>query len=377
MKKGVFIIEDNSEDYQKVKLELLPHDCYSLLDTRSNDEYSKDLSEDEKSSIDIFVETKNGSLRQSENYVLDILQNNQDNLRMIILDLEINGNEEGGRQILKAINTLGDNNNKFAQQIPILILSKVTAKTAIDAVREIMGRCFYLTKENAYGSVNVVRDLISYMVRDFDTKYKKLKFEKRYKVAFSFTGFTINKNKKEVDLRGFIEDIARKLYGEFREERVFYDMDKPHQTASLTPKQLAEKYNDSEYIVVFLSKRYVDKLSKYAKEEWDIIQKLVDEKRVVFVKLDYEIKEDDFKKNLSIEDRIYLDFTAYCSRYNEIMDGEDDRYKTYMYKNFVTQPVIKIAEEAIKYYKEILRIEISEAANLIIRTIKYLDDNRI
>lgn len=376
MKNGILIIEDNAEDYKKIKNLILPLSCVSLLD---QDEDDTDLSEKEIEAINIFSENQNTSLKKSVKFVNEIIQKKQDNLRMIICDLQINGNDQGGTLLIKDIKTLNSSNSGnhwFAQQIPILILSRMTEAKVYEAVLETIGRCLYFTKDAAFESHKVIKDVISFMVSDFDNKFKKQKFEKRYKVALSFTGSTTNEDGEEVYLRGFIEDIARVLYGEYCKDKVFFDVDKKTTTASRTKEELAALYKDSEYIVVFLSKSYVNKTSKWAKEEWSVIKKLVPEKRVLFVKLDSSIKSDDFKKKLCINEVLYDQLVASCSQYNGVIHGEDESYKLYIYENFDKVPVIKIAELAIKKYKDLLDHAVAEAANFIIGSIRRLDIER-
>ena len=368
MKKfGLLIIEDDRAHYQNIKYNILPSNCYSLLDSRRNNK-NLDLSREEIKANGIFKEKEKTSLKKSEKYVEEIIKKNQDSLRMIICDLQINGNDEGGTQLIKAIKNI-DSNNWFAQQIPILILSNMTDDKIAIAVRESIGRCLYFTKKTAFESIDVLKDVITYMVTDFDGKCKKQKYEKPYTVALSFTGSTTNEKGEEVDLRGFIEDIARELYCKYGKDKVFYDVDKKPKTSSREPQELAKFYNNSEFIVVFLSMNYVDKVSKWAKEEWEVIKKLVTEKRVLFMKLDSRVKSDDFENKLGIPELIYTDLTRHCSKYNLVTEGKDDIYRESLSDFYDNKPFAAIPELAIKTYKELLRKDVAQAAKDIIDTI--------
>ena len=187
-KFGVFIIEDEQEDYKKIK-NILPSNCYSLLDSTidvdesnlSTNVNESNLSEEELKAINIFKENQNDSLVKSERYVQRIIKNNLDNLRMIICDLEINGVYNGGIQVIGAIKEIYPTSSKdyqLSQQIPIIFLSKLTDGTTLEAFHANLGQCLYFPKEAAFNitSTYIVKDVIDYMVSDFDNKYKTLKF---------------------------------------------------------------------------------------------------------------------------------------------------------------------------------------------------------
>lgn len=372
-KNGVLIIEDDQADYKRIKYNLLPSNCYSLLDSRRKNK-NFDLSKEEIKANGIFKEKEETSLKKSEKYVEEIIRKNQDSLRLIICDLQINGNDEGGTQLIKAIKNI-DGNNWFAQQIPILILSKMTKKMP-NAVRESIGRCLCFTKRTAYESIDILKDVITYMVTDFDGKCKKKKYEKPYKVALSFTGSTTNEKGEKVYLRGFIEDIARELYSKYGEDKVYYDVDKTPKTSSREPQELAQFYNKSEFIVVFLSMNYVDKVSNWAREEWEVIKKLVTEKRVLFMKLDSRVKSDDFEKKLGIPELIYTDLTQYFLKYNLITEGKLDIYREFLFDIYQKNPLGTIPKQAIKMYKELLRNEVAQAAKDITDIISAFIEER-
>lgn len=372
-KFGVLIIEDNPKDYKSIKYNILPSNCFSVLDSRRKNK-KLDLSGEETKANDLFRETGETSLKQSEKYVVDIIRKHQDSLRMIICDLQINGDDEGGTQLIKAIKNI-DSNDWFARQIPILILSNMTDDKIAIAVRESIGRCLYFTKKAAMKSIDIIKDVITYMVSDFDGKCKKLKYEKPYTVALSFTRSTTNESGEDVYLRGFIEDIAHGLYCLYGKEKVYYDVDNKTKTASRTPKELAKIYNKSEFVVVFLSKSYVDQTSKWVREEWEIIKKLVSEKRVLFMKLDSMVKSDDFEDKLGISELIYIDLTRHCSEYNKIVEGIADRYRE-NFSDFYDGPFSAFAKFAINEYQDFLRQDVAQAAKDIMDTISTFIQER-
>ena len=373
---GVFIIEDNDQHFLSIKNNLLPSNCRSILDP---DNATSSLTEQEKNAISIFQEDHSNSLKKSENFVIATIKEHREWLRLIICDLQINGNNEGGTRLIRAIKhqmisdpTIG----WFAEHIPILILSNMTDKIRIDAFRLAIGSCYSFLKEGAFQSEGIMQEVISNISSNFDTVYNQYRFKKTYKVALSFTGSTTDENGEEIRLRGFIQEVAHKLYEKYQRDRVFYDKEKMPTTASSTKGQLAQFYTDSEYIVVFLSKKYVDKESEWARNEWEVIRTIVQEGRVIFVKLDNTISSDDLEKKLGIETCIYNELVGHCSKYNDVINGKDQEYITYMVKNFDKRPITDLAGIAIKEYQELQSREIEEAAQFIIDTIKEKDDRR-
>ena len=373
---GIFIIEDNRDHYLKIKNSLLPFNCRSILDP----EGSLELSNKEEFALEIFKESLPDSLKKTESFVISTIKQNQEWLRMIICDLQINGVNEGGTQLIRAIKNqlTGDPIvGWFARRIPILILSNMTQRIIIDAFSVAIGSSFSFTKVAAFESPGIIQDLITNMTSNFETVVNQHKFHKTYKVALSFTGSTIDENGKEINLRGFVEDVAHKLYEEYGKDKVYYDYHKKAVSASLTPKKLARIYADSEYVVVFLSKKYVDKESEWVKKEWEVIKPIVPEGKVIFVKLDNSITSEDFQAKLGIDENVYDNLVGPCSRFNSVINGKDEAYRMFMFKYSDIKPVTDLAIIGIKEYQGLLEHEISDAAKDIISIIKSRDEKRI
>lgn len=373
----VLIIEDEKSDFEKIKADVVPQEMLSVFDDADN--ATGGLSEREMDSVAKFKSTEAGALKASMSFIADTLNNHYQDIRVVICDLQINGDDQGGARIIDMIRhnkNLTFSKSWYGENIPIVIISKLEDKDKYRALEMAADNSYFLPKSEALtgdGSA-LLRTIISKMAKRFEDLYRDYESRKKYKVALSFTASNVDADGKELKIRRFIQEIARELDEEYTREKVFYDMNHQEESNGKDKEEFARTYNDAEYIVAFISEGYKDKTSRWSTAEWEVIKNLENrEKKVIYVAIDSTLKEEDFKNCLGIKEVIYKDLLSLCSDYNKLYHAEDEELIQNVKENFYKMSAIQIAAYSIDhYYNHALGI-IKEATSFIVKTINLRD----
>lgn len=376
----VLIIEDEKPDFEKIKADVVPQEMSSVFDDAGNT--AGGLSEREMDSVTKFKSTEAGALKASMSFVTDTLNNHYQNIRVVICDLQINGEDQGGARIIDMIRhskNLTFSKSWYGENIPIVIISKLEDRDRYRALEMAADNSYFLPKSEALtgdGSA-LLRTIISKMAKRFENLYRDYESRKKYKVALSFTASNVDADGKELKIRRFIQEIARELDEEYTREKVFYDMNHQEVSNGKDREIFAQTYNDAEYIVVFISEGYKDKTSRWSTAEWEVIKNLEHrEQKVIYVAIDSTLKEEDFKNCLGIKEVICKDLLSLCSNYNRLYYAEDDETILYAKESFYKMSAIQIAAYSIDHYYNKVPGIIKEAAASIIKTINLRDSEK-
>ncbi len=373
----VLIIEDEKPDYEKIKADVLPQEMMSVFDDADNT--TDGFSEREMDSVTKFKSTQVGALRASMSFIADTLNNHYHDIRVIICDLQINGDDTAGASIIDMIRhstNLTFNKAWYGENIPIVIISKLEDRGRYRALENAADNSFFLPKSEALtpdGSA-LLRTIISKMAKRFENLYGEYESRKKYKVALSFTALNVDADGKELKIRRFIQEIVRELDEEYTREKVFYDMNHQEESNGKDKEIFAQTYNDAEYVVVFISEGYKDKTSRWSTAEWEVIKNLENrEHKVIYVAIDSTLKEEDFKDRLGIKEVIYKDLLSLCSDYNKLYQAKDEEIIQNIKENFYKMSAIQIAAFSIDHYYNHTPGIIKDASTFIINTINLRD----
>lgn len=371
------IIEDEKSDFEKIKVDVVPEEMLSVFDDADNT--TGGLSERETDSVMKFKSTEAAALKASMSFIADTLNNHYQDIRVVICDLQINGDDNAGARIINMIRlskNLTFNKSWYGENIPIVIISKLEDKDRYKALEMAADNSYFLPKSEALTSDGsaLLRTIISKMAKRFEKLYQDYESRKKYKVALSFTASNTDADGKELIIRRFIQEIVRELDEEYTREKVFYDMNHQEESNGKDKEEFARTYNDAEYIVVFISEGYKDKTSRWSTAEWEVIKNLENrEKKVIYVAIDSTLKEEDFKNCLGVKEVIYKDLLSLCSDYNKLYHAEDEELIQNVKENFYKMSAIQIAAYSIDHYYNHAPGIIKEATSFIVKTINLRD----
>lgn len=375
--KRVFIIEDEEADYKIIKNQVIPQGLDTLF--ISDNSVSCEFTDKETDALNMFKSTDENSLHRSMNFIADIIRSNHETIRLIICDLRINANATAGRQIIEMIrNKRIPNFDKdwFCEDVPIVIISRLTDQDKLDAYARATRNCFFLSKDTAFtkDGASLLGSIVYRLAEQFDDSYRKHVAKKRYKIALSFTNSNIAEDGKELKIRSFIQELANGLYAKYSGGRVFYDMDKQEESNAKDKYFFADTYNNAEYVVVFISEGYKNKTSRWSTAEWEVIKSLDMKNKVIFVAIDSTLKESDFKKCLGINEVIYKDMIAWCSQYNQLLNADEAGIINFVKDGYWDRSIAQMMSNAIRRYKEESPKIIKEAVEFIDKTIKIREE---
>lgn len=375
--KRVFIIEDDKADYKTIKNHIIPQDLDSLF--INDDSASCELTDKETDALNVFMSTEENALHRCMTFIADIIRDNYETIRLIICDLRINADDTAGRQIIEMIrNKRIPNFDKdwFCEEVPIVIISRLTDQAKLDAYAKATRNCFFLSKDTAFtkDGASLLGSIVYRLAEQFEDSYKKHVAEKQYKIALSFTNSNIAEDGKELKIRSFIQEVAKGLYANYSGSKVFYDMDKQEESNAKDKDFFADTYNNAEYVVVFISEGYKNKTSRWSTAEWEVIKNLDMKNKVIFIAIDSTLKESDFKNCLGINEIIYKDMIAWCSQYNQLLNADEAEIINFVKDGYWKKSIVQMMAHAIGRFKEESPKIVKEAVEFIDKTIKKREE---
>ena len=291
-----------------------------------------------------------------------MLEKYHEELVAIVCDLRLGRHNSDGVEVIKWIRDYEWNGlnlpEEFLRYIPIIAFSGATIGEDIHTQALQEGATSLVVKKSMLiSSKNKVdrnlRNTLKSQINYFEHVRKHNNNWKDYYIGLSFTGH--NKSDRH---REFVEIIANQLSSKYRRERVFFDQDKLKEgiTPSCSQKKISEIYkNNCKYIIVFLSSDYNTENNLWTKEEWSGIFEYYKKanRNVFFVNLENEVNEDIFKKNLGIDEVIWIPAFEEREKFYKMIDGEDSELDDMFNLLKVSKATImEYNKKCIKKYKE-------------------------
>ena len=355
MNKKILIIEDDYLDYIRIQIKLIPNGFSHGMPFKENGNRQKMkkkflketvlktstvvpeecLTKKEKDFVDL-LRTRD-SFASVKDRVRQIIERHYEDLRLIICDLQICGLDQGGSMLIEYLRK-NDGKDKisiagkpwFMQEIPIIAVTKLDGQQPMASLRAGEKNCLSVKKVDVFDNepaANIFKNIVDREVCRFDDYYAKQEKNKKYKVALSFTG----RNGKEKH-REFVEEIARHLYAEYKQDRIFYDLDKVDtgDTVGLKKEDFTRIYaNECEYIVVCLSEDYASPNSPWTQKEWEGIRLRLNKspKNVIFTCIGDGVTDAKVKKQLLCDPGLWIAANDCRKGFYKMMAGNSQDQK--------------------------------------------------
>lgn len=355
----VLVIEDENDDMQCVKRSL-PYNCSIVTDDphfcklceKGIDGRRLQIKQDDGTKVSVNL----------KEHLDKILAEHYSSLRAIVCDLKLGTDKKGGVKVIKWIRDFAHNNinihSNYLKFIPIIVYTSNTNSSDAERSEALeAGANAFIMKNlkeisNGEGVEEQLRNVLKNNIDYFQYLYSHLQLDsKRYKVALSFTGGSESTRHRE-----FVEEIAHHLYGYYTKERVFYDVDKAEEGATVTRTKddFTKLYGEEcEFVVVCVSEDYNTEDNPWTQKEWEGIHKLYEESRdnVIFVSLEKGLTSDVFKNKFSIENEpIWIDASKSVDNFNKILSGQNHDQKAVLNEIMNSKALLK--EYPLTCYKQ-------------------------
>lgn len=382
----VLIIEDNSDDYLMEK-SLLPSSCVTAYD-ETPDGKEDGFSAEEKEFIAMLIDSTdpnddarfNRSFKKSRECIFEFIKNNEEDLRLIICDYRLNGCNNAGYIFIEKLREADD---WFMKNIPVVVFTGLTDRTPERDALEL--KCFVIQKSDVKDGKDkncssLVNRFFNEKVGAFDKLYRQHINDKRYKVAFSFTGSDYEGTYIEPH-REFVRDVAHIVMRQYG-DKVFYD--EYCDVSGWTMEKFKNVYeNQCNFIVVFLSENYGTPDKKWTEMEWEGIKThfnkdgVCEKENVLFVPIgngvNYENKLE--RLNVSPNHIWYNDGIKAREKYYSILKGASADIKEELMKCFTGESNFEVVLKCfMNEYNEFQKNgELKGVASWIINHIKNHD----
>lgn len=326
----VLIIEDEYRDYEIAK-KLLTGPCVTAYDSPTEEKY-----------ISMLTNTTPGAFVDSCKELLDFIETNKEDIRLIICDYRWNDKDDAGGLFIEQLRKEDD---WFRKNIPVVVFTglsnKLTEKDSFELTFNIVKKENIDRENENYDSkfeVSVKAGL-SQMAENFDKLYQQHINDKPYKVAFSFTGSDYTKSYEEPH-REFVRDVARIVMRQYG-DKVFYD--EYCIVSGWNPKDFKNVYeNQCNFIVVFLSENYGTPDNKWTEMEWEGIKThfnedgVCEKNNVLFVPIGDDVNYENKLERLNVSPNLiwYKDGIKAREKYYSILKGASADIKEELMKCF-------------------------------------------
>ncbi|MCQ2338554.1 MAG: hypothetical protein MJ001_06495 [Paludibacteraceae bacterium] len=380
------IIEDFKKDYLLEK-SLLPSSCVTAYDVTQG--VKGGLSVEERKFITMLKDKTddtnddarfNKSCIKSRECIFEFIKKNKEDLRLIICDYLLNGCNNAGYIFIEKLREADD---WFMKNIPVVVFTGLTDRTPERDALEL--KCFVIQKSDVKGGKDkncssLVNRFFNEKVGAFDKLYRQHINDKRYKVAFSFTGSDYKGTYIEPH-REFVRDVARIVMRQYG-DKVFYD--EYCIVSGWNPEDFKNVYeNQCNFIVVFLSDNYGTPDNKWTEMEWEGIKTHFNEdgvcgkKNVLFVPIGDKVNYENILERLNVSPNHiwYKDGIKAREKYYSILKGESADIKEKLMQCFYGKSNFEAVLECfMNEYNEFQKNgELKGVASWIINHIKNHD----
>lgn len=382
----VLIIEDSYVDFIKIQEKLIPKDYISRLPfyfetsdeikqkrTQFLRELTSDinneevidpndcLTKEEKEWLDCLK--KPGGFDEAFDRIANTIRENFQELRLIICDLQLCGDDVAGKRIIEQIrqnrDILQGDKAWFCQNIPIICFTHLSGQTEVVFAGI---NCVTIYKEDVRNAYFQFKSFVKLLSENFDNYYKE--HAQRYKVSLSFSG----ENKlQKISHIAFVKEFAHCLYSKFTKERVFFYVE--NKDNKDVEQDLENIYkNESEYVIVFITSDYNSAVSPITQREWKAIQEEYEKKNwqgVFFVPIEKEVANSPMiEKLLGINNfnEVFVDFHSQRDTFysDNMAQAQNDLNKHLISFKEYNEKILTAYEERCeklhnKIYEDIIR----------------------
>jgi CheY-like chemotaxis protein len=320
-KASVLVIEDVEQDYNDI-VSTLSKCNYQIIPISAR-----------------FQEMRNAMSNCNYKWFNEQINNNYNNLRAIICDLNLVGNKQLGEDVIQYIRAMELDNQFFSQYtrfIPIVIYTGHATELAGTAIMR--GGTLYINKKSK-DALRHLADIVKKHVDNFSFLCNNLILKRPFKIGLTFRSENSSYSSIPIPQRPFIEEIANKLAHKYGTDSVFYDAFHPDRLNGLkADKKLDSFYREQcDYILVFLSADYTT--SKWTGIEWKAVKAYASTHKDKIMLFLLEKFNTDTIKELDLA--IYKDATEELNKFNMIPSQAE---KDGLIKQLVDDIVIKKME---------------------------------